>query len=145
MKYTIIIFIYIIFVFSGCASQEPTKSPSDLPDLSPEEAPIIEPKDQKIDNNLEELPKIPAVTLVELNNLTRKGVEKLLGSPDLYREEADAQVLLYSQRACALHLFLFPPNPGAVPVVKYTETIPSKAETESDKICFLKLLARMSE
>ena len=93
----------------------------------------------------EELPKIPAVTLVELNNLTRKGVEKLLGSPDLYREEADAQVLLYSQRACALHLFLFPPNPGAVPVVKYTETIPSKAETESDKICFLKLLARMSE
>jgi hypothetical protein len=89
-------------------------------------------------------PSPPPVELVELQRLTRDGVAALLGDPDLYREEAGAQVLLYSQRACALHLFLYPPAPGATPVVEHLETIPAAPETDSDRACFAALLARQA-
>ncbi|MDA0653963.1 MAG: hypothetical protein O3C09_01010, partial [Proteobacteria bacterium] len=73
---------------------------------------------------------------------TRQGVAALLGEPDLFREEAGAQVLLYSLSACALHVFLYPPTPGAAPLVEHAETIPAAAETDSDRACLRDLLAR---
>jgi len=85
---------------------------------------------------------MPPVDLVELERLTREGVAALLGDPDLYREEGAAQVLLYSQSACALHLFLYPPTLGATPVVEHLETIPAAPKTDTDRACLAALLAR---
>ena len=134
IKFIVTIYISILLlVVSSCA-----------PQVSVEQQPIGPEKTRvEVDAESVEVDAVlPQVETAELINLSLEGVKLLLGEPDLYREEVDSQVLLYSERACALHIFLYPPAPGAVPLVKHTETIPTVLENESDRACLSKLLAR---
>ena len=119
------------------ASAAPVAPPAVAVAPSPEAAPPVSPPSLSPPP-----PPPPPVTLVELQSLTRSRVAALLGAPDLFREEPGAEVLLYSQPACALHLILYPPAGGGTPEVAYAETIPAAAESESERACLDELLAR---
>ena len=141
IKFIVTIYISILLlVVSSCAPQVSVEQQP----IGPEKTRVeVDAESVEVDAESVEVDAVlPQVETAELINLSLEGVKLLLGEPDLYREEVDSQVLLYSERACALHIFLYPPAPGAVPLVKHTETIPTVLENESDRACLSKLLAR---
>jgi len=148
IKFIVTIYISILLlVVSSCAPQVSVEQQPIGPEKTRVEvdAESVEVDAESVEVDAESVEVdavLPQVETAELINLSLEGVKLLLGEPDLYREEVDSQVLLYSERACALHIFLYPPAPGAVPLVKHTETIPTVLENESDRACLSKLLAR---
>lgn len=51
--------------------------------------------------------------------LDGRGLDRLLGRPDLVRRDGTAEMRLYRGSACTLHLFLYPQ--GGSPQARYLE------------------------
>ena len=95
IKFIVTIYISILLlVVSSCAPQVSVEQQP----IGPEKTRVeVDAESVEVDAESVEVDAVlPQVETAELINLSLEGVKLLLGEPDLYREEVDSQVLLYS-------------------------------------------------
>jgi len=103
------VFLGLMICLAGCAAKSPPPmevEPAIAEPVAPESVPepFSEPEVAT--------PSEPRIVMDTIMNLAPDTVQNILGAPSLKRAEREAEVWLYSNQICVLHLYFYPDDNG---------------------------------
>lgn len=102
----------LLFILGGCQATLETGAPpplKTLPEISPEATveDVVAPVEPSI-----LVPPKPRFIVKNIMGLSPGTLQNILGEPSLIRTEKDAQVWLFTNEECVMHLYFYPNDNG---------------------------------